>query len=426
MKTNKKFPFLKCFSQEEIKRFPNGWITKSEIAKHVLPDISSNYNDDNLINKIILIKPNIWGQDFMNHKYWKEHTYHPSLTNKDKNTMNTEIFLIGKVIKGTTQEKSKKKSTVKHSLTKMFETVLMCNSSKDQANEFSEKQCLDMLLKNIKLDENLIMSSPICKTEENDLLIEPDQLIHGNEDAKSNDDKVEVNVENNQASQESIRKRKLASIARKISPKNKSTQQRKQINTESHDSEKKKTNFMIDGNVDVDSNDLVQVKVENNQPFPENTSERTLASSARKISPKKKSTQQRKQTNIESNNSEKKKTDFMIHQRVAFDFHSPDFQTHIKDWDKKSVKDHIHHLLEDGQHIRGIIDSKAKKQKGQEHTDYIICWEFCTTGIKNIQISMQEAFAATHLSKQLERNEHSEKISDYDYNEKTIKNDFNS
>ena len=70
---------------------------------------------------------------------------------------------------------------------------------------------------------------------------------------------------------------------------------------------------MIDGNVDVDSNDLVQVKVENNQPSQDNTSERTLASSARKISPKKKSTQQRKQTNIESNDSEKKRTDFMIH-----------------------------------------------------------------------------------------------------------------
>ena len=100
---NKKILFLKCFSQEEIKRFPNGWITKSEIAKHVLQDISNNDDDDdNLINKIILIKPNIWGPDFMNHKYWKEHTYHPSLTNKDKNTMNTEIFLIGKVIKETT------------------------------------------------------------------------------------------------------------------------------------------------------------------------------------------------------------------------------------------------------------------------------------------------------------------------------------
>ena len=81
--------------------------------------------------------------------------------------MNTEIFLIGKVIKGTKQEKSKKKTTQKHSLTKMFETVLMYNSSKDQANEFSEKQCLEML----------------------------------NDDVKSNDDKIQLNVENNQTSQ---------------------------------------------------------------------------------------------------------------------------------------------------------------------------------------------------------------------------------
>ena len=64
MKKNKKIPFLKCFSQEEIKRFPNDWITKSEIAKHVLQDISSNDNNDNLTNKIILIKPNIWGSIF--------------------------------------------------------------------------------------------------------------------------------------------------------------------------------------------------------------------------------------------------------------------------------------------------------------------------------------------------------------------------
>ena len=49
MKTNKKFPLLKCFTQEEIKRFHNGWITKSEIAKHVLQDISNNDDDDNLI-----------------------------------------------------------------------------------------------------------------------------------------------------------------------------------------------------------------------------------------------------------------------------------------------------------------------------------------------------------------------------------------
>ena len=67
-----------------------------------------------------------------------------------------------------------------------------------------------------------------------------------------------------------------------------------------------KTDFIIDGNVDVDSNDFVLVKVENYQASEENTSERTLASGARKLSPKKKSMQQRKQTNIESNDSDKK------------------------------------------------------------------------------------------------------------------------
>ena len=43
-----------------------------------------------------------------------------------------------------------------------------------------------MLLKNIKLDENFKMSSPVYETTENDVLVEPDQLIHGNDDAKSN------------------------------------------------------------------------------------------------------------------------------------------------------------------------------------------------------------------------------------------------
>ena len=108
----------------------------------------------------------------------------------------------------------------------------------------------------------------------------------------------------------------------------------------------------------------------------------------------------------------------MIQQRVAFDFHSADFQRYAKEWDKKTVKDYIHHLLEDGQHIRDVIDSKVKKKKGQEHAIYIICWEYCTKGINNIRISVQESFAVTHLSKQLERNKSSGKIAEYDIKEK--------
>jgi len=102
MKTKDKFSFLKCFSKKDVTSFPNGWITKSEVTKHVLREISTD-DDDDLINKIILVRPNIWGQDVLENEYWKADTYHPTLINKDVHTMDTEIFLIGKVIKQTIQ-----------------------------------------------------------------------------------------------------------------------------------------------------------------------------------------------------------------------------------------------------------------------------------------------------------------------------------
>ena len=75
---SKKFRFLKCFSKNDKARFPKGWITKSEVTKNILQDISSD-NDDDLINKIILIKPNIWGKEILKNEYWKADTYHPTL-----------------------------------------------------------------------------------------------------------------------------------------------------------------------------------------------------------------------------------------------------------------------------------------------------------------------------------------------------------
>ena len=67
MKTKNKFRFLRCFTKNDIERFPNGWVTKSEVTKHVLEDLSSNEDDDDddLIDKIILIQPNIWGQNIL-------------------------------------------------------------------------------------------------------------------------------------------------------------------------------------------------------------------------------------------------------------------------------------------------------------------------------------------------------------------------
>ena len=79
-------------------------------------------------------------------------------------------------------------------LSKTFETVLMCDSSKDQANEFSEKQCLDMRIENIKLDVSLKLSLSVDKMTKRDLLKEPGQLVDNNVDVDSNDDREKANL----------------------------------------------------------------------------------------------------------------------------------------------------------------------------------------------------------------------------------------
>ena len=117
-----------------------------------------------------------------------------------------------------------------------------------------------------------------------------------------------------------------------------------------------------------------------------------------------------KQVIRNSRDTDRKKVDFMIHERVAFDFYSDDFQKYVNAWDPKVVSTQQHCFLEHGKYIKGVIHSKVKKQKGQDHADYVICWEYSTTGINNIQISMQEAVAATHLSKIIEGDEMLEKM----------------
>ena len=124
MKTkNTKFQFHKYFNKFDVEKFPNGWVTKSEITKLVLQDIASN-DDDKLINKILLIPPNIWGNDELDNEYWKNETYHPSLKDKDVRTMETDVILIGKVIKGKKNMQPKKKT--KQNFTKKCLRRFLC------------------------------------------------------------------------------------------------------------------------------------------------------------------------------------------------------------------------------------------------------------------------------------------------------------
>ena len=115
----------------------------------------------------------------------------------------------------------------------------MCDSSKDQAYKFSERECLDMLKKNIKLDVSLKLSLSVDKITKRNLLKEPEQLMEDNIDVDSNDDRVQANLENNQSLQENIRKRQLTSSLMKNFLKKKSTQWKTQMIAETKDSAKK-------------------------------------------------------------------------------------------------------------------------------------------------------------------------------------------
>ena len=54
----------------------------------------------------------------------------------------------------------------------MFETVLMCDSNKLQVNEFSEKQCRDMLIHNRSLEQSEDIFTSIEKIDDLETLKE--------------------------------------------------------------------------------------------------------------------------------------------------------------------------------------------------------------------------------------------------------------
>ena len=53
--------------------------------------------------------------------------------------------------------------------------------------------------------------------------------------------------------------------------------------------------------------------------------------------------------------TDRKKVDFMIHERVAFDFYSDDFQKYVNAWDPKVVSTQQHCFLEHGKYIKGDL-----------------------------------------------------------------------
>ena len=163
-----KFRFHEAFSPDNIKKFPKGWILRTELPKFT--DQSSTSDSRSfLIDKIIFIDPAIWGEQVLNSQYWKGNTYHPSLSKMTAKYVKKNVIFIGKIVKKQTRKKNK---------TQLYDTILMVNSD-DQYNEFDDGQCRSML----NID---IVGKTVVKNE-----------VEQNTDLEKSTDQINVQEEEN-------------------------------------------------------------------------------------------------------------------------------------------------------------------------------------------------------------------------------------
>ena len=104
-----------------------------------------------------------------------------------------------------------KKKTKKKFHEIMFETVLMCDSNKLQVNEFSEKQCRDMLIQNRSLDQSEDIFTSIEKMYNLETLKETGSSTGNNVDSDTSAFEIQVNEESSQDCQDLPKKRHLSS-----------------------------------------------------------------------------------------------------------------------------------------------------------------------------------------------------------------------
>ena len=112
--------------------------------------------ESNLIGKLIFVDPGTWGDDVLRSEYWKEKTYHPSLSKMKIRDVEKNIVFVGKIIKKKLSIKKRKKD--------IYETLLMINSAQ-QFNEFDEEQCRKM----ININGNISETNEFRNTKNNNV-----------------------------------------------------------------------------------------------------------------------------------------------------------------------------------------------------------------------------------------------------------------
>ena len=88
---------MESFLIQTSKDFPMAGYYEINLAKCVKQSVVP-IHQSNLIGKLILVDPSIWGDNALRSEYWKEKTYHPSLSKMKICDVKKNVVFIGKII----------------------------------------------------------------------------------------------------------------------------------------------------------------------------------------------------------------------------------------------------------------------------------------------------------------------------------------
>ena len=335
----KRFKFHERFTRMDIEKFPNGWILRTDLPKYSDPSLSP-VSYSNLINSIIFVDPGIWGDDELEREYWKQNTYHPSLSKMNLDHVKKNVIFIGKIIKKNSTQKKQKKI--------YYDTLLMINSA-DQYNEFDQKQCKEMMI--------VINESP----------------------SVNNDEKTKSSRSIPRTEKEIVT-HFVTDVRKKIVQKKSGFQSDDKNNSKS--SEKNNSHLQEEKSIARSSiqNTVKKVKRRDTKDDPKYND---------KDVSKKNTKGQMKRNSVDT-------SDFILQQAVAFDFNDEYFSNRFKS-EMKIAKVPEEALLESRFFI-GHVFEKVSKKKKETFANYKVAFEYSGEGMKQMEFSMQEIVHAIALN----------------------------
>ena len=340
----KRFKFHERFTTMDIEKFPNGWILRTDLPKYSDPSVSP-VSYSNLINNIIFVDPGIWGDDELKREYWKQNTYHPSLSKMNLDHVKKNVIFIGKIIKKKPKQKKQKKI--------YYDTLLMINSA-DQYNEFDQKQCKEMMTvinesPSINNDEKTKSSRSIPRTEK-------EIVTHFVKDVREKIVQKKSGVQSDE--------------------KNNSK------SSEKNNSHLQKEKSIVRSSIQRSSiqNTVKKVKRRDTKDDPKNND--------KEVSKKNKKGQM-KRNSIDT-------SDFFLQQGVAFDFKDEIFSNRFKS--EMKIAEVPEEALLESRFISGHVFERVSKKKKESFANYKVAFEYSGEGMKQMEFSMQEIVRAIALN----------------------------